>query len=177
MDSITIREIPPLCRVWRPVGQPARIAIIGSHRKQVLSGVINILSGSWLSYLSPSFNQLNFQELLSQIRASWPGWHIVMFVDKHSAHRASTSQTLAKHLGIELRWLPTACPELNVVDCLWRHGRDELLANEPCPQLDVTVARATAYLDNLAPYQRLTKAGVFSDAFWLADVRRTLLSK
>jgi hypothetical protein len=177
MDSITIREIPPLCRVWTPVGQPARIPIIGSHHKQVLSGVINILTGTWLSYVSPSFNQGNFQELLSRIRASWRGWHIVMFLDKHSAHRASTSQTLAKHLGIELRWLPTACPELNVVDCLWRHVRDEVLANEPCPQLHGTVARAISYLDDLSPYQRLTKAGVLSDAFWLADVRRSLLSK
>lgn len=176
MDSITIREIPPLRRAWTPIGQPARIPIIGSHHKQILSGVINILSGSWLSYVSPYFDQLKFQEVLTQTRAFWRGWHIVLFVDKNSAHIAMASQALARQLGIELRWLPTACPELNVVDCLWRHVRDDVLANEPCPKLDATVRRAIGYLDDLSPKQRLTMAGVFSDSFWLADVRAALLS-
>lgn len=176
MDSIAIREIPPLRRAWTPVGQAAQIPIIGSHHKQVLSGVINILSGSWLSYVSRYFDQYHFQELLSQTRALWRGWRIVMFVDKHSAHKALASQTLAEALAIELRWLPTACPELNVMDCLWRHVRDDVLANEPCPKLDATVSRAISYIDDLAPQQRLTKAGVFSDSFWLNDVRLALLS-
>ena len=176
MDSITIREIPPLCRVWTPIAQPARVAILGSHHKQVLSGVINILSGRCLAYTSPTFNQSTFHTVLTQTRALWRGWNIVMFLDKHSAHRAATSQTLAKQLSIELRFLPTACPERNVMDCLWRHVRDEVLANEPCPQLQATVARTIDYLDALSSYQRLTKAGVFADAFWLAEVRTALLS-
>lgn len=175
MDSITIREIPPLSRVWTPVAQPARIPIIGSHHKQVLSGVMNILSGSCLSYVSATFNQATFHAVLAQTRALWRGWHIVMFLDKHSAHRAQSSQSLAKQLAIELRWLPTACPELNVMDCLWRHVRDDVLSNEPCPHLDTTVARVMAHPDALSSSQRLTKAGVFADTFWLAEVRRALL--
>ncbi len=175
MDSITIREIPPLSRLWTPVAQPARIPIIGSHHKQVLSGVMNILSGRCLSYVSPTFNQTTFHAVLTQTRTLWRGWHIVLFLDKHSAHRTKSSQILAKQLAIELRFLPTACPELNVMDCLWRHVRDEVLANEPCPQLDKTVTRVIAYLDTLSSSQRLAKAGVFADAFWLADIRRTLL--
>lgn len=174
MDSITIREIPPLRRAWTPIGQPARIPIIGSHHKRVLSGVINILSGSWMSYVSLYFDQYHFQELLTQTRALWRGWHIVLFVDKNSAHKAFASQDLAEALGIELRWLPTACPELNVVDCLWRHVRDDVLANEPCPKLDATVSRAISYVDDLSPQQRLTKAGVLSGTFWLNDVRLAL---
>jgi transposase len=176
MDSITIREIPPLRRAWTPIGEPARIPIIGSHHKRVLSGVINILSGSWLSYVSPYFDQCNFQEILKQTRALWRGWQIVLFVDKNSAHKAAASQDLAEQLGIELRWLPTACPELNVMDSLWRHVRDDVLANEPCPKLDATVTRAISYIDELSPHQRLTKGGVLSDDFWLKEVRLTLLS-
>jgi len=176
MDSITIREIPPLRCAWTLIGQQACVPIIGSHGKQVLSGVINILSGTYLPYLSPNFGQFNFQELLRQTRAFWRGWQIVMFLDKNSAHKALASQALAAQMGIELRWLPTACPELNVMDCLWRHVRDDVLANEPTPTLDATVTRAVAYLDDLTPRQRLTKAGVFSDTFWLNEVRQVLLS-
>jgi len=176
MDSITIREIPPLCRVWSPIGQQVCVPIIGSHHKRVLSGVINILSGTYLPYVSPRFDQSDFQHILRMSRSLWRGWQMLLFVDKNSAHKALASQTLAEVLSIELRWLPTACPELNVMDCLWRHVRDDVLANEPTPKLDATVSRAIAYLDNLTPHQRLTKAGVLSENFWLKDVRSALLS-
>lgn len=177
MDSITIREIPPLRRVWSPIGQQVRVPIIGSHHKRVLSGVINILSGTYLPYVSPRFDHTDFQHILHMSRCFWRGWQIVLFVDKNSAHKAFSSQALAEELHIELRWLPTACPELNVMDCLWRHVRDDVLANEPTPKLDATVTRAIDYLDNLTPHQRLTKAGVLSDDFWLKNVRSALLSR
>ena len=176
MDSISIREIPPLRMAWTPIGQQACVPIIGSHDKRVLSGVLNIVSGTWLSYVSLTFNQGHFQALLCQVRACWRGWHIVLFVDKASAHRAPHSRVLAAALAIELRWLPTACPELNVMDCLWRHVRDEVLANEPSPTLDLTVRMAIDHLDSLSSFERLLQAGVFSDHFWLTKVRNAFVS-
>lgn len=175
MDSITIREIPPLRKAWAPLGQPAKVPIIGSHHKRVLSGVINTVTGTWLSYVSLTFNQDHFQNLLSRMRAAWQGWQIVLFVDKASAHTAPRSQAWAVELAIELRWLPTACPELNVMDCLWRYVRDDVLANEPIPTLDLTVRRAIDHIDSLSGHTRLVQAGVFSEHFWLSDVRDALL--
>ena len=177
MDSITIREIPPLRKAWTPIGQPARVPIIGSHNKRVLSGVINIVTGTWRSDVSSTFRQEHFQDLLSHVRVFWRGWQIVLFVDKASAHTAPRSQAWAAALGMHLRWLPTACPELNVMDCLWRHVRDDVLANEPTPTLDLTVRRAIDHIDSLSGHERLVQAGVFSDHFWLSDVRDALLSK
>jgi transposase len=71
------------------------------------------------------------------MRAHWRGWHIVLFVDKHSAHTAGLSRQLARDLGIQLRWLPTACPELNPLDHLCRHLKKDIIANQPTPDLDV----------------------------------------
>jgi hypothetical protein len=177
MDSITIREIPPLRAVWAKRGEEVCVPIIGSHRKRVLSGVLNILSGRFLSYVSATFNRHHFQELLRQVSALWRGWHIVLFVDKNSAHTAGSSREVAQELGIELRWLPTATPELNVMDCLWRHVRDDVLANEPTPQLDATVQRALQHLDALPGEDRLRHAGVLSTEFWLRAVRNARPSK
>lgn len=177
MDSTTIREIPPLRKAWAPIGQQACVPIIGSHHKRVLSGVMNILTGNYLPYVSASFTQGHFQDLLRLTRAHWCGWNIILFVDRASAHTADASQALAADLGITLRWLPTACPELNVMDCLWRHVKDDVIANEPTPDLEATVNSAISYLDSLTAHERLVKAGVFSDNFWFADVRNALLSK
>jgi len=63
------------------------------------------------------------------------------------------------------------------MDCLWRHVKDEVIANEPTPDLEATVRSAISYLDSLTAHERLLKAGVYSDDFWLANVRNALLSK
>lgn len=177
MDSTIIREIPPLYNAWVPIGKQAVVPIIGSHAKRVLSGVINLVTGTCLTHVTPSFQAEDFQNLLRKVRSRWRGWHIVLFVDRHGAHTAASSQRLAKALGIELRWLPTACPELNVIDTLWRNAKAEVVANEPNPDVDETVHAVINYLETLSSCERLRKAGILSDDFWMADIRATAMSK
>lgn len=132
--------------------------------------MLNIQTGSYFQYSSEAYNQDTFQLILNLIRRCWCGWHIVLFLDKISAQRAKRSWRLAKDLGIHLRWLPTACPELNPVDHLWRHLKNDVLANEPLPDLEATLKHACSYLNQLSPYERLRKAGILSGHFWLQDV-------
>ena len=176
-DSIQIHDIPPLRGMWAPAGAAVPVPIYGSHHKVVLTGVLNIVSGTHLCHVSPYFNKEIFQEFLRQVRSRWRGWRIVLFLDKHSAHTAGVSRALAQQLHVELRWLPTATPELNVVDCLWRHVRDQVLANEPLPRLKATVERAVAYLRELTPLARLRHAGVLTPLARLRAVRESLMSK
>ena len=41
---------------------------------------------------------------------------------------------------------------------------------------DTAVRRAIDHIDSLSGYARLVQAGVFSDHFWLSDVRDAFLS-
>jgi transposase len=177
MDSTIIREIPPLYHGWAPIGEQAVVPITGNHAKRVLSGVLNILSGQCLMDVTRRFRQGEFQSLLRQIRRCWRGWQIVLFLDRHGAHVAPGTRRLAKALHIELRFLPTACPELNVMDTLWRKAKAEALANEPTPDVDDSVAAAITFIRDLSAAQRLRKAGVHSRNFWLADVLAARVSK
>lgn len=157
--------------MWAPIGTQATVPILGQHHtKRILTGVLNIQTGSYFQYFSETYTQTTFQRILRFIRRHWRGWHIVLFLDKISAQRARASRALGRELNIELRWLPTACPELNPVDHLWRHLKQDILANEPTPDLDTTLKRAWSYLNDLTPRERLQKAGVLSGNFWLADI-------
>lgn len=171
IDSTIFNAVPPLRAMWAPIGQQAEVPILGQHRdKRILTGVLNIQTGSYFQYSSEAYNQDTFQLILQLIRRRWRGWHIVLFLDKISAQRAERSRRLANHLGIQLRYLPTACPELNPVDHLWRHLKKDILANEPLPDLKTTLKHACSYLDDLSPRERLRKAGILSGHFWLQDV-------
>lgn len=156
--------------MWAPIGEQARVPIIGSHAKRFLTGVLNIQSGDYLGYVSTQFRQANFQQVLRLIRSHWRGWHIVLFLDRNKPHRTPASRRLARQLEIQLRWLPTACPELNVLDCLWRHLKDDIVANRPTPDVNTTIECACSYVADLSPQERLQKAGVFAPDFWLADL-------
>ncbi|HET8669648.1 MAG TPA: transposase, partial [Candidatus Saccharimonadales bacterium] len=128
IDSTIFNEIPPLRAMWAPIGEQAKVPILGQHHaKRILTGVLNIQTGSYFQYSSEAYNQDTFQLILKLIRRRWRGWHIVLFLDKISAQWAHRSRHLAKQLDIQLRWLPKACPELNPVDHLWRHLKNDIL--------------------------------------------------
>jgi transposase len=167
-DEVIITETPPLRAAWSKIGQPLEVPITGNRDKRVLYGTLS-LQGAVELYYAKEWDQDHFQAYLRQIRKRWRGWRIVLFLDRGSPHTAAASRRLARELGIEIRFLPTACPELNPVDHLWRHVK-AFLANETCPKVVESVERAAAFVLNLTPHQRLVKAGILSSDFWLKSV-------
>jgi hypothetical protein len=166
-DGTIVREIPPLYNAWAPVNQRAVVPIVGSHDKRVLTAAICIQTGAWVPLVTTDFHQEEFHVFLKMIRGKWRGWNIVLFIDRHSVHRAPSSRTIARNLDIKIRWLPTATPKLNVMDTLWRHAKEESIANEPNPDVDESSDRLVRYIEALTPNERLRKAGVLSEGFWL----------
>jgi hypothetical protein len=128
-DATIITETPPLRARWALKGKPVTVPITGSRSKRVLYGALNIRTGAICLDQAKEWHQASFQEHLRHLRSQWRGWNIVLFLDRGSPHTAKRSRKLARELGIELRWLPVACPELNPVEGLWRHLKGKVLAN------------------------------------------------
>lgn len=155
---------------WGKIGSQVCVPITGNRGKRVLWGALHPATGELLLFSSLKWNQLAFQEFLRLIRRHWRGWRIVLFLDRGSPHTAILSRQWARHLNIQVRWLPVACPELNPLEGLWRVGKDEVLANGETDSLEESLARMTDYLLSLSPRERLRKAGVLSGRFWLRHV-------
>lgn len=166
-DATILTETPPLRACWSRVGEPAQVAITGNRRKATLYGTLNIATGARLVDATDRWNGLTWREHLRMIRRCWRGWNIVLFVDRGTPHTAGASRELATELGIELRWLPTACPELNPVEDIWRWLKGTVLANQQLDDFRKTVSKAVQAIANLKPNDLLTKAGVLSQNFWL----------
>jgi DDE superfamily endonuclease len=166
-DATILTETPPLRACWSKVGEQAVVPITGNRARRVVFGALNAKTGAvWLDEAA-QWNQDAFQEHLRSIRSRWRGWKLVLLVDRGSPHTAKRSRALANELGIEMRFLPTACPELNPVEGLWRHVKGRVLANEPTPDLSQSLGRVYDELFQMTPTQRLQLAGVLSGNFWL----------
>jgi hypothetical protein len=168
LDETIITETPPLYSCYGRLGEQVRIPITGNRAKRIIHGAINIRTGAIVLLITEIWDQLTHQYFLKMIRSYWRGWHIVLFEDRGSPHTASASLDLAKTLCIQIRLLPIATPELNAMDHLWRHVKRWALSDRATQSIDESADKACQYLFNLSPRDRLKKAGVLSNNFWLS---------
>jgi DDE superfamily endonuclease len=167
LDETIITETPPLYGGYGHVGEQARVPITGSRAKRILHGAINIYSGGVLLLITAEWTKEAHQAYLSAVRAHWRGWNLVLFEDKASQHTAPGSLWWAERLGIEVRLLPKATPELNAMDHLWRHAKRVTQGNRPPQPIEESAMDASWYILDLSPRERLRQAGVLSGDFWL----------
>ena len=167
LDETIITETPPLYHCYGRRGEQGSIPVSGNHARRVLHGVINVRSGDVLLLMTDVWDQATHQAFLTMSRAHWRGWHGVLFEDRGSPHTAGSSRQYAKALGLELRFLPRATPELNAMDHLWRHGKGRVLANRTTQTIDTSADVACRDILERSRTERLRKAGGLSGRFWL----------
>jgi hypothetical protein len=167
LDETIVTETPPLYAAYGHRGQQVRVPITGNRAKRILHGALNVGSGDVVLLITEVWQQEEHQAFLSMVRSHWRGWHAVLFEDRAGQHKAPASRACAAQLGIEVRLLPKATPELNAMDHLWRHAKRETQGNRPPEPIDQSAMDTCQYILNLTPQERLRKAGVLSGDFWL----------
>jgi hypothetical protein len=167
LDETIITETPPLYAAYGPIGGQVQVPITGNRAKRILHGTINIGSGAVALLVTDVWEQEEHQAFLSLVRSHWRGWDIVLFEDRAAQHKAPASRAWATKLGIEVRLLPKATPELNAMDHLWRHAKRETQGNRRIQPIEESAMDACQYILNLSPGERLQQAGVLSGNFWL----------
>lgn len=169
LDEPIVLETPPLYSCYARRGEQKRIAITGNHARRIVHGAINIRTGDIELLITNTWSAITHQDFLQVIRSHWRGWHIVLFEDRGTPHTAEDSQDFAASIGIQIRFLPRATPELNAIDHLWRHSKEPTLANCSTASLDDSALALCEYIIDLSPHERMRKAGVLSEHFWLAE--------
>jgi hypothetical protein len=167
LDETIITETPPLYNAYGHIGEQVRVPITGNRTKRILHGAMNVRSGDVALLITEQWTNETHQAFLEMIRSHWRGWNPVLFEDRATQHKSPSSLGLAEELGIEVRLLPRATPELNAMDHLWRHAKREAVGNRPTVTVEKSALAACQYIIDLSPRERLRKAGVLSGNFWL----------
>jgi transposase len=169
LDETIITATPPLYQCYGRPGEQVSVPVTGEHHaKRILHGALNVKSGEVLLFITDVWNQDAHQVFLRMMRQHWRGWNLVLFEDRGSPLTAAASLRQAKALHIEVRFLPRATPEPNAMDHLWRHVKGRGLANRATTSIDQAADDACQYLLAMSRRERLQKAGILSENFWLA---------
>jgi DDE superfamily endonuclease len=167
LDETIITETPPLYCCSGRIGEQVRVPITGHRAKRIIHGAINVGTGDVVGMITKAWTQEEHHDFLSVIRSHWRGWNIVLFEDRASQHTAPDSLDWAETLGIEVRLLPRATPELNAMDHLWRHTKRETVGSRATLTVEESALAACRYIIGMSPRDRLRQAGILSGNFWL----------
>jgi DDE superfamily endonuclease len=167
LDETIVTETPPLYSCYGPIGEQVRVPITGDRAKRVLHGAINVRSGDVALLITEEWTNETHQTFLAMVRSRWRGWNVVLFEDRAPQHKSPDSRAWAEHLGIEVRLLPKATPELNAMDHLWKHTKREALGDRETVTIDESALAACQHIIDLSPRDRLRQVGILSGNFWL----------
>jgi len=166
-DETILREFPPLRACWGKRGQPVEVPITGSNARRVVFGALNPFTGTRLCTVAPRNTGPAFRDFLRALRAVYKRWDIFLLLDRGSSHIAKATGVLAAALRIRLAWLPTACPELNPVEALWRDGKQKVSANRAYADVDEQASRFMDHVCGHTDRAALRLAGLTSGNYWL----------
>ncbi len=166
-DETILREFPPLRACWGKRGEAVEVPVTGSNARRVVFGALNPFTGTRLCMTAHRNGGPEFREYLRLVRATYKRWDVLLVLDRGSCHTAKATLALAAALRITLAWLPTACPELNPVEALWRDGKQHVSANRAHADIDAHAADFAAHVCGHDARIALRLSGVSSGNFWL----------
>ena len=125
-DEGRFGRISQLLPCWAPAGMRPIVAAQHVREYTYAFAAISPLDGVMDSLILPEVNGLTMSLFLAEVSRRHPDEHIVMVLDGASWHKG---QDLTIPEDMELLFLPTASPELNPVEHLWKEMRPRWFAN------------------------------------------------
>ena len=112
-------------RVYTRKGRRAVCTVTGSHGKTVVYG-LQTMDGRGMCVQYDRFTTENFADFLKRAHRRFP--RMAMILDRAPQHTARIARQTAEDLGgLELKYLPPRCPDLNAMEEKWRQMKHRTL--------------------------------------------------
>jgi transposase len=130
-DEMEIHLHPALTRMWAPVARQPEVPAPGKNQKKVIYGGVDYKTGKLTYTVADSKCATSFLVFLVTLLTAYAGKKICMVCDNGRFHttKAVTAWLDAHRDRIEVYWLPSYCPSLNLIERLWGHLKRTVLAN------------------------------------------------
>ena len=127
------------CHVWSPTGQTPVVRADPGRAKTNFYGSLNLQTGQEIAMRSDLMNAEVSAQYLEMLLAANPNMPIILFWDRAPWHRGQAiDNVLEENPRLEIIFFPTASPDLNPQEHVWKVLRKEVSHNhlETClPQL------------------------------------------
>ena len=151
LDECEVHRHPRLAKVWQRRGQPLRVPAAGEDRKFAVFGALDDASGRLVSQTSDRKDGTAFVAFLDRLAAAFPDGPIVVVLDNVGSHKGRLAKDwwLAHQDRVRPLWLPAYAPQLNLMERVWRHLKDQLSCHRWWADLEALEAATAALLARL----------------------------
>jgi transposase len=118
------------CHVWSPTGQTPIVRADPGRAKTNFYGALNLQTGQQVAIRSDLMNAEISAQYLERILETNPDVAIILFWDRAPWHRGQPiDQVLEENPRLEIIFFPTASPDLNPQEHVWKAVRKKVSHN------------------------------------------------
>ena len=137
-----------LMRVWSVVGQTPVVQCDPGRSMTHFYGALNLTSGQVTVMRTQLMNSVVSALFLQKLLAAYPEQPILLLWDRAKWHQGqAVNELLSAHPRVEILCLPSASPELNPQEHVWKATREAISHNHTQPKLETL---ANLFEDHLA---------------------------
>ncbi len=133
MDQMSVYLQSDSTYVWSPIGQTPTIAISPQRDSLKIYGALDVERGYEMALVLPEMNAEATVHFLEHLLVCLPNRHILILWDRASWHKGAARRFVEAHDRLDMMYYPTACPDLNPQEHVWKltrqavgHARDYL---------------------------------------------------
>lgn len=146
-DEASLYLQATLARVWAPIGQTPIVATHPGREKVNFYGTLNLHTGAVIAQRTEKMNARTTAAHLEQILAAVPDVPILLLWDRAPWHRGPPIRELIEgNPRLEIMYLPTAAPDLNPQEHVWKATRTAVSHNHAQRDLSVLASRFESHL-------------------------------
>lgn len=153
LDECDLHLLPVIRAMWMK-GERVRIPTPGQNARHAFFGALDARSGvfHWVDHDRKL--AIYFVAFLDDLAAAYPVGPIYLVLDSAPTHTAKIVQRwLVVHPRVHLLWLPKyAAHEVNPAERIWGLMKDTVAANRLAGTIDLLVAQACRFFQELAPH-------------------------
>ena len=133
--------------VWSPCGQTPVVRVHPDRKKVSFYGTLNLKGGQDIVMRSDVMNSQASARHLEQILDSVPDVPILLLWDRAPWHfGAPIREVLSANPRLEIMYFPTASPDLNPQEHIWKAARRAVSHNHTMPRLPELADQFERYL-------------------------------
>jgi len=144
-------------KIWLPEGQFPKIEIARTRDACSVYGFLNIKTGTEHAFKTKWQNMYITAEIIPKLRKWYPDKKLLIIWDQAGWHKGREAQNAITTDGnIETLYFPTAAPEENPQEHVWKSGRSQCTHNAFIKNIDTITDDFVRYLNTTNfPYSLL----------------------
>lgn len=156
-DEMSLSSQTTVQKIWMPQGEYPKIEVASKRESRSIYGFLNIKTGHEHAFKTDWQNMYITVEILKKLRKIYPTEKLLLLWDKAPSHKGSKAQEfIQKDKNIETIYFPTAAPEQNPQEHVWKKARSQVSHNAFIKDIDKATDEFIDYLNTTQfPYSLL----------------------